>query len=94
VAVAEVSASSEARKRVPIRVPCAPSINARPRPSAVPPAATHHDLVVALPHGVDDCRHERQSRARSAVPAGLRTLGDDDVSADIKASIACATVWT
>src|SRR5262249_59814818 len=42
LAAAEVSASSEARKRVPRRAPCAPSINAaaRPRPSAIPPAAT------------------------------------------------------
>src|SRR6516164_11534315 len=41
-AVGAISDSVEARNRVPIRAPSAPSIRdaARPRPSAMPPAAT------------------------------------------------------
>src|SRR5215831_11754377 len=43
----------------------------------------HHNIVVALAHGVDDRRYEGQSRPCSTVAAGLRALSDDDISPDV-----------
>ena len=59
--------------------PWAPSASAaaRPRPSAIPPAATTG--IVA--GDVDDLGHERQRADEAAVPAGLAALRDDHVDA-------------
>jgi len=85
LAAAEVSASSEARKRGAEQgaLRAERQRGGKAAPVRDPAGCYHHHLVVALPHSVDDRRHERQRRARSAVPTGLRTLSDDDVGADI-----------
>jgi hypothetical protein len=59
--------------------PAAPSVRAAASPRPVGDAARGDDRHRA--DGVDDLRHQRQRGHRAAVPAGLATLGDDDVDA-------------
>src|SRR5439155_13343171 len=65
LAAAEVSASSEARKRGAEQgaLRAERQRGGKAAPVRDPAGCYHHHLVVALPHSVDDRRHERQGRA-------------------------------
>ena len=76
------SASAVAWERVPINAPSAPSARAaaRPRPSAIPPAAsTGTGAARSTTIGTE---RERGSAEARAAAAALRSLGHDDVGAE------------
>src|SRR5215472_16206873 len=96
LAAAEVSASSEARKRVPSRAPCAPSINtaARPRPSAIPPAATTTTSALrSRTASTTAGTSARVERVAPCPPASVPWATTMSVPIS-SASTACATVCT
>jgi hypothetical protein len=43
----------------------------------------HHNIIVALPNGIDNRRHEGQGRPRRTVAAALCALGDDYIRPDV-----------
>ena len=74
-----------ARKRVPSRMPSAPSASAatRPRPSAIAARRQHRDRR----HRVDHHGHERHAGHPADMAAALAALRDDDVGAGLDGAL-------
>lgn len=74
-----IAVSTEAKKRVPVLIPCAPksNVSANPRPSAIPPAANYW---YAFPNLVNYLWNKRKCAYIGAKTTGFTSLSYQSVN--------------